>query len=123
MAKMDRVKGGKDIDEYIANQKPRYRPVLQALRKLINGGAPELKEKIMWGNPTFVRGKEKVVFLYVMGDHVNLGFFRGIELKDPGGTLEGTGKGMRHIKVWKVEDIREREFTGLVKQALTLNPD
>ena len=31
--------------------------------------------------------------------HVNVGFFRGAELSDPAGLLEGTGKRMRHVKV------------------------
>lgn len=31
--------------------------------------------------------------------HVNVGFFRGAELNDPSGLLEGTGKYMRHVKL------------------------
>ena len=31
--------------------------------------------------------------------HVNLGFFRGAFLPDPGGILQGTGKRMRQVKV------------------------
>ncbi|HET9703494.1 MAG TPA: DUF1801 domain-containing protein [Vicinamibacterales bacterium] len=31
--------------------------------------------------------------------HVNVGFFRGAELNDPAGLLEGTGKYMRHVKL------------------------
>jgi hypothetical protein len=31
--------------------------------------------------------------------HVNVGFFRGAELSDPNGLLQGTGKFMRHVKL------------------------
>lgn len=31
--------------------------------------------------------------------HVNVGFFRGAELNDPAGLLEGTGRYMRHVKL------------------------
>jgi hypothetical protein len=31
--------------------------------------------------------------------HVNVGFFYGAMLKDPTGTLEGSGKRMRHVKL------------------------
>jgi len=30
---------------------------------------------------------------------VNVGFFQGAGLKDPGGLLQGTGKFMRHVKL------------------------
>ena len=32
-------------------------------------------------------------------DHVNVGFYRGAELADPAGLLEGAGKRMRHVKL------------------------
>jgi hypothetical protein len=31
--------------------------------------------------------------------HVNVGFFRGAEIADPDGLLEGVGKFMRHVKL------------------------
>jgi len=31
--------------------------------------------------------------------HVNVGFFRGAEIADPGRLLEGTGRFMRHVKL------------------------
>jgi len=38
-------------------------------------------------------------YVNVFRDHVNVGFFHGAFLPDPGGLLEGTGKRMRHVKV------------------------
>lgn len=31
--------------------------------------------------------------------HINVGFFRGVDLPDPSGLLEGTGRIMRHVKL------------------------
>ena len=44
---------------------------------------------------------EDVPFAYVnvFTRHVNVGFFRGAELRDPSSLLQGSGKRMRHVKV------------------------
>ena len=44
---------------------------------------------------------EDAPFAYVdsFSNHVNVGFFRGAELDDPAGLLEGTGRRMRHVKL------------------------
>lgn len=44
---------------------------------------------------------EDAPFAYVdsFTSHVNVGFFRGAELSDPAGLLEGSGTRMRHVKV------------------------
>ena len=40
-------------------------------------------------------------FAYVnaFSAHVNVGFFYGVDLPDPEGLLQGTGKRMRHVKI------------------------
>ena len=38
-------------------------------------------------------------YVNVFKAHVNVGFFRGAELADPAGLLEGTGRFMRHVKL------------------------
>ena len=56
-------------------------------------------------------------------DHVNLVFFRGAELDDPDKLLEGTGKGMRHVKIWSAKDIRKRAITDLIRSAVSLDQE
>ncbi len=56
------------------------------------------------------------------GTWVDLGFYRGTELKDPKGLLEGSGKSMRHVKVRSLKEIDTEYFTELVKQAASLAP-
>ena len=38
-------------------------------------------------------------YVNVFTSHVNVGFFHGAALRDPGRLLQGTGKFMRHVKL------------------------
>jgi uncharacterized protein YbjT (DUF2867 family) len=42
--------------------------------------------------------------------HVDVGFFRGAELADPDGLLEGTGKFMRHVKLRPGQPVEDAAF-------------
>jgi len=111
---------GKDVDAFVKDIEPDKRASVEALRKFVKKQAPKLQETIKWGNITWI-GKDHVGWIIVYRDHVDFGFFRGAELKDSEGLLEGTGKGLRHIKVVSPADIKEKEFTALLKQALALD--
>src|SRR5579872_1833309 len=52
-------------------------------------------------------GRIKESFCYVAAatNHVNLGFNRGAELRDPHGLLKGTGTQMRHIQIKSTADL------------------
>ncbi len=56
-------------------------------------------------------------------NHVTFGFWRGTDLDDDKGLLEGTGDKMRHIKVRSREDIQKPAFKKLLKQAVKLNKE
>jgi hypothetical protein len=49
--------------------------------------------------------------------HVNVGFFRGAEIADPEGLLEGTGRFMRHVKLRPAEDVDADALRGLIHTA------
>ena len=49
--------------------------------------------------------------------HVNVGFFRGAQLEDPGGLLEGNGKFMRHVKLRPDKQIDEAALKKLIDAA------
>jgi len=66
--------------------------------------------------------KEKRYMLYLSyRGHVNLGFYRALELKDPKKLLEGTGKNMRHIKIKSMKDIDKEYFWELVSDAISID--
>jgi len=51
------------------------------------------------GHPTACVGDAAFGYVNAFKAHVNVGFFRGAEIADPEGLLEGTGKFMRHVKL------------------------
>ena len=51
------------------------------------------------------RMKDQVVYVGVYAKHINLGFYRGAQMDDPDGVLEGRGKQLRHIKIRSQADL------------------
>ena len=49
---------------------------------------------------------------------VKLGIFRGAELPDPSGLLQGAGKVHRHVQLKRVEDLDRPELQRLLEAAL-----
>src|ERR1051325_4067236 len=46
---------------------------------------------------------------------VSLGFMHGTSLPDPEGLLEGSGKGLRHVKLRRVEDVENPALRKLLE--------
>jgi len=59
----------------------------------------EVRELLHDGCPTACLGDAAFAYVNVFTSHVNVGFFQGAELPDPGRLLQGTGKFMRHVKL------------------------
>jgi hypothetical protein len=59
----------------------------------------DVRELLHDGHPTACIGDAAFAYVNAFKAHVNVGFFRGAELADPSGLLEGTGKYMRHVKL------------------------
>lgn len=59
----------------------------------------DVRELLHDGHPTLCVGDAAFAYVNAFKTHVNVGFFRGAEIADPEGLLEGTGKFMRHVKL------------------------
>ena len=59
----------------------------------------DVSELLHDGCPTACITDAAFAYVNAFTAHVNVGFFRGAELVDPAGLLEGTGKYMRHVKL------------------------
>ena len=57
------------------------------------------------------------------GRSVNVGFWRGTELDDPTGILEGEGDRMKHLTLREGDAIPAEALAGFVRQAVELNRD
>ena len=53
-------------------------------------------------------------YVGVFKAHVNVGFFRGAELPDPTGLLQGSGKYMRHVKFRPGVEVDARAMKELI---------
>lgn len=110
----------KTIEEFAARLPPEQAAILAALRKLIKTAAPKSEESVKWARPVY-SSNGPMIFIKPAKAHLTFGFWRGVDLKDPQGLLEGDGDRMRHVKVKSVQDIDQKQYQAWVKQAVQLN--
>ena len=115
---MPKMKAYETFDLYLADQPPKNKTIIRALRAFVKRAAPRLAEAVKWGNGCWVMGKEPVAYVYSDKSYVQFGFFRGSSLDDPKGLLNGKGQYVRHIKVRKSSDIDAASFGALLRQAI-----
>ena len=84
---------------------------------IIRDCGDDVLELLHDGHPTACIGDAAFAYVNAFKAHVNVGFFRGAELPDPAGLLEGTGKYMRHVKLRPDKDIDKTALTDLIKVA------
>jgi hypothetical protein len=77
----------------------------------------DARELLHDGHPTACIGDAAFGYVNAFKAHVNVGFFRGAALADPGGRLEGTGKFMRHVKLRVGDDLDARALRKLIDAA------
>ena len=77
----------------------------------------DVREVLHDGHPTACVGDAAFAYVNAFSAHVNVGFFRGAELSDPAGLLDGTGKYMRHVKVRPGDDLDAASLEGLIGTA------
>jgi hypothetical protein len=79
----------------------------------------DVRELLHDGHPTACVGDAAFAYVNAFRAHVNVGFFRGAEIADPDGLLEGTGKFMRHVKLGPGRDVDAKALTKLIRTAYT----
>ncbi len=110
----------KTVDSYIAGLPAWQAEIVAAVRKIILDTAPEAKESIKWAQPVYESGGP-FAYMKAFKNAVNFGFWRGVDLKDEKGLLQGSGEKMRHVKLTNLEDIQPQVFADFIRQALVLN--
>jgi hypothetical protein len=104
------------IDAWLRDQSKDQRDLCKAAREMLAAALPDAREDIKWGFPTWV-GDGNIVAIAPYADHVNLQFYQGASLADPGRTLEGTGKALRHVKLHHAKDLKTPAVKALVRAA------
>lgn len=77
----------------------------------------DVRELLHDGHPTACVGDAAFAYVNAFRAHVNVGFFRGAEIADPAGLLEGTGKFMRHVKLKPGRDVDAPALKRLINTA------
>ncbi|HEX5015738.1 MAG TPA: DUF1801 domain-containing protein [Candidatus Limnocylindrales bacterium] len=98
----------KDFDTLLANHTPVIQETARALRQVLVAAFPEAVEQVDFGNKLLAVGKSMAMrdltfAIIPHSGHVNLQLADGLEVPDPTGLVEGTGKRIRHVKVRSVE--------------------
>ena len=109
---------GKDVDSILKQLKPDQKKIAEKFRSIVKKTLPDAVETVKWGNIMYVYNGQNLSWFLPYEDHADFGFFKGAQLRSK--LLEGTGKGLRHIKVRSFEDIDEAEFGRLLGDASKL---
>jgi len=77
----------------------------------------DVRELVHDGHPTACIGDAAFAYVDAFTAHVNVGFFLGAVLQDPGSLLQGNGKLMRHVKLQPDHQVDERLLIELIEKA------
>jgi hypothetical protein len=93
----------------------------KAVRALVKKAVKGVEEYVNpWKIPSFDSNGPLCCFM-VGKEHVTFAFMRGAALPDPEKLLEGTGKGVRHVKLRRVADVKNPGVKKLIAEAAKLN--
>ena len=108
------------IDRYV-NKAGEFEGVTKAVRALVKKTVKGCEEYVNpWKIPSFASNGPLCCFM-VGKEHVTFAFMRGSALPDPEKLLEGTGKGVRHVKLRSVADVKRSGVKKLIVDAAKLN--
>lgn len=100
------------VDRWLQAQRDELRPLVEEWFARMRRCGGDVREVMHDGMPTACVDDAAFGYVNAFKDHVNVGFFHGAQLKDPACLLEGTGKRMRHVKLWPG---READVAALAK--------
>jgi hypothetical protein len=106
------------VDEFVKTRVlPEYRPIVQALRKLLRKHAPQAREIMSYDIPNY-KGRRGLAVISPAKTHITLAFSRGADFEDKYGLLEGVGKVSKNVRFRDLKDINEEALHYYINQAL-----
>ena len=109
-------------EDFLSSLTEEKRRLAEMVRKIVLDADKKIEETIKWGNLAFIKNRKNIAFVYTYdkAPYINFGFVKATSLKDPNGLFQGTGKGMRHVKIYSKKDIDKNQFTAWLKEAVQL---
>ena len=111
------VKWDPAIETWMNEHPDDLRSITQRWFEVMRGCGDDVRELLHDGHPTACVGDAAFAYVNAFKAHVDVGFFRGAEIADPEGLLEGTGKFMRHVKLRPGRDFNATALMKLVETA------
>ena len=119
------------VADHLQRMAPSLRAIARATRRAVRAAAPAARERAYKNEPPRSRSALWKIARYALGDadvvgigtssvHVLLYFYRGVELDDGAGLLEGSGKVMRSIRMTSPQDAARPEVRRLLHRAFQL---
>ena len=119
------------LSEQLKNVPPNVRPTVKAAIKIVKKAAPKAEEiayrsgpprssSAMWKLVRYAVDGANVVGVGTFTNHSTLFFYRGRELDDKSGLLQGSGKDSRYVTLRGPADAEKPAVKRLVKQAFKL---
>lgn len=119
------------VSEPFKNVPSAVRPIVLAARKTVKTAAPKAREiayqggpprskSAMWKLARYADEAGNVVGIGTFADHASLFFYRGVQLEDPKGLLQGTGKEFRFITLKTAADAQRPAVKQMVQKAFKL---
>ena len=87
------------IDKWMTQHAGKLGQIAKHWFEVMRQCGDDVREVLHDGHPTACVADAAFAYVNVFKAHVNVGFFRGAEIADPAGLLEGTGKFMRHVTI------------------------
>ena len=103
------------IQAWLDTLRPEQRTTALALNEAALAAVPALVRTIKWGNLVFMHEGVHAVAVVIHKDHANLQVFNGALLAEAFPALEGTGKGVRHLKLRYAQAIDAALVTAVVQ--------
>ena len=111
-----------EFKQLLTTNEPEAQQLAVDLRKVILRLMPRAKEKIYRGGGVadygLARSGRGFLSIGPQKNYVNLYFMNGISMSDPEHLLEGTGKKLRHVKIRKPADLKNKALQTLIKSAV-----
>jgi len=113
------VKRDPAVDAWMRERRGELGTIAQRWFEVMRECGDDVRELLHDGHPTACVADAAFAYVNVFKAHVNVGFFRGAEMADPKGLLEGTGRFMRHVKLRPGHDFNSTALTKLIEVAYT----
>ncbi|HVY44821.1 MAG TPA: DUF1801 domain-containing protein [Minicystis sp.] len=113
---------GTSIDAYLERLPEWQRAIAARLHEIVHAASPHVTSSIKWAQPVF---EHNGPFAYIKPAtaHVTFGFWRGADLDDPAGLLDGGGGRMKHMKLAAPHEIDADAIAAMVADAVRLNAE